>query len=125
MELSLEPPRSNHAIRTVDEAAVVVGQRRLERSFLVTPEQLLENLPEHHIQDVDQSTVERLLALQPRPDVILLGSGPRQAFAPARVRAELLGHGIGLECMDNAACARTFNLLVSEGRRVAAAFLIP
>ena len=39
--------------------------------------------------------------------------------------AALLTRGIGLEVMDNAAAARTFNVLANEGRRVVAGFLLP
>ena len=38
--------------------------------------------------------------------------------------AAFLRRGIGIEAMDNAAAARTFNLLAAEGRRVVAVFLV-
>lgn len=124
MELNFEPAQSDHAIRRVGDGVVVVGSRVLDHSFVVTREQLQDDLPERDMDDIGDDTVERLLALEPRPEVVLLGSGATQRFAPASVRAGLMQRGIGLECMDNAACARTFNLLVNEGRHVAAAFLI-
>ena len=56
---------------------------------------------------------------------MLLGTGSRLMFPPPRFQAALLRRGIGLETMDNAAAARTFNLLAGEGRRVVALFLLP
>lgn len=118
-------PQSPYAIRRVLPDGVAVGDRVLRRSFVVTVDTLVEDWPEHAIEDVDADTVARLLALEPTPEVVLLGSGATQRFASAAVRGSLLQRGIGIECMDNAACARTFNLLVGEGRHVAAAFLLP
>jgi hypothetical protein len=59
------------------------------------------------------------------PEVVLLGTGARITFPPAAVLAEFLKRGIGLETMDNAAAARTFNVLIGEGRRAVAVFLLP
>ena len=64
-----------------------------------------------------------LLALAGQVDVLLLGTGKTIARAPADLAAELDAIGIGVEAMDSAAAARTFNVLLSEGRRVAAALL--
>ena len=64
-----------------------------------------------------------MLALQPA--LVLLGTGTRLRFPSAAVMATLLTRGIGIEVMDSAAAARTFNVLATEGRRVVAAFLLP
>ena len=63
-----------------------------------------------------------LLALD--PEVVVLGTGGTQAFPPPDTLAACLARGVGLEAMTNAAAARTFNVLASEGRRVVAAFVI-
>jgi len=59
------------------------------------------------------------------PEVVLLGTGARATFPPQRVLGEFLRRGIGLETMDNAAAARTFNVLVGEGRQAVGVFLLP
>jgi len=56
---------------------------------------------------------------------VLLGTGERAIFPPQSVLAEFLKRGIGLETMDNAAAARTFNVLVGEGRQAVGVFLLP
>jgi uncharacterized protein len=58
------------------------------------------------------------------PDVLLIGTGRQIRFPPVEVRAQLLARRIGVEVMDNAACARTFNVLAGEGRSVMAIFLL-
>lgn len=64
-----------------------------------------------------------LLALAGRIDVLLIGTGRAITHLPADLRAAIEASGIGLEAMDSAAAARGYNLLLAEGRRVAAALL--
>ncbi|NJR44019.1 hypothetical protein HC761_00670 [bacterium] len=52
------------------------------------------------------------------PDVVLLGTGLRLQFPRAEIRAAFLSRRIGLEVMDIAAAARTFNVLLGEQRKV-------
>ncbi|PKP73372.1 MAG: hypothetical protein CVT84_13865 [Alphaproteobacteria bacterium HGW-Alphaproteobacteria-6] len=65
-----------------------------------------------------------LIALAGRIDVLLIGTGATITHLPAGLRNAIEAAGIGLEAMDSAAAARGYNLLLAEGRRVAAA-LIP
>jgi len=58
------------------------------------------------------------------PEVLLVGTGARLQFLPRTTTAPLLALGIGVEVMDTQAAARTYNILMAEGRRVVLA-LIP
>lgn len=58
------------------------------------------------------------------PEVLLVGTGRRQRLLPPDVLRPLLAAGIGVEAMDTEAAARTYNILMAEGRRVIVA-LIP
>lgn len=51
-------------------------------------------------------------------EIIIIGSGEKQQFAPPQTVAALSAIGIGLESMSTAAACRTFSLLQSEGRKV-------
>ena len=64
----------------------------------------------------------KIIALE--PEVVLLGTGSAQDFPPREALIPMLRRQIGVEVMDNAAAARTFNLLASEYRRVVAAFIL-
>jgi uncharacterized protein len=66
---------------------------------------------------------EPLLALQGEIDVLFIGTGRMIAYLPAEFRAALDSAGMGVEAMDSPAAARTYNVLLSEGRRIAAALL--
>lgn len=64
-----------------------------------------------------------LIALADKLDFILLGTGPQVRHAPLAFRKALEDAGIGVEVMKTDSACRTYNVLVSEGRRVAAALL--
>ncbi|MEZ5779908.1 MAG: Mth938-like domain-containing protein [Paracoccaceae bacterium] len=64
-----------------------------------------------------------LLALAGEVDVLLLGMGRTIGHPPKALTEPLESAGIGVEPMDSPAAARTYNVLLSEGRRVAAALL--
>ena len=59
------------------------------------------------------------------PEVLIIGTGRQTAFPDASVLDMLEEAHIGFECMDSRAAARTYNILVSEGREVSAAMLLP
>lgn len=63
------------------------------------------------------------LALAGKIDVLFLGTGKEIAHAPASFRAALEAAGIGVEVMNSPAACRTYNVLLSEGRRIALAVL--
>ena len=56
-------------------------------------------------------------------EFLLLGVGARNAQPPRAIREALLAAGLGLEFMDTPAAARLYNVLTSEGRRIAAALI--
>ena len=59
-----------------------------------------------------------------KPEIVLVGTGATQRFLSPRVLAPLTNARIGVEMMDTRAACRTFNILVDEGRRVAAAVVM-
>ena len=52
------------------------------------------------------------------------GAGARQVFPPRELMFAFARRGVGLEVMDTAAAARTFNVLAGEGRKIAAVLYI-
>lgn len=64
-----------------------------------------------------------LLALAGQVDVLFLGMGADIAFAPAALTAQLADLGIMAEPMSTPSAARSYNVTLSEGRRVACALI--
>lgn len=123
MDLSLERPEGYLYVRRVAAHGITLIDRELTSSFLLAPDRAIENWPVTAPETLDASHVEALLAL--KPELVVLGTGARQAFPAAAFMAGFLRKNIGIEVMDNAAAARTYNLLADEGRRVVAAFILP
>ncbi|MDZ4096854.1 MAG: Mth938-like domain-containing protein, partial [Paracoccaceae bacterium] len=63
------------------------------------------------------------LALRGRIDVLFVGMGAEIAQVPPAFRAALEEAGIGVEVMNSPSACRTYNVLLSEGRRIAAVLL--
>lgn len=59
----------------------------------------------------------------PPPEILLLGCGDRAVFVPPTVRKGLRAAGIVIDAMDTGAACRTYNVLIAEQRRVAAALI--
>ncbi len=75
------------------------------------------------MQDMQVQHLEPLFAIG--AEVILIGTGTTQHFPQPEIWKALVQHGIGFEIMTTDAACRTYNVLLSEARRVVAAFLLP
>jgi uncharacterized protein len=110
-------------VRRADALSVSVIDRVFTRSLLLSANEAVVDFPARSVDQLDAPAIEKILAL--KPEVVLLGTGARTVFPTQSVLGEFLKRGIGLETMDNAAAARTFNVLVGEMRNVVAVFLLP
>lgn len=123
MQLVEEKPDFEFFLRRADGQSARVNERVLTASFIIAPNELVEAWSPRDIAMLDAKAMLAVLALA--PEVVILGTGGQQAFPHPEVMAACLQRGIGIECMANAAAARTYDVLAGEGRRVVAAFLLP
>ena len=123
MDLSLDRPEGYLFVRRVGARSIILIDRELASSFLLAPDQVIEHWPVDAAGMLEASHADTLLALQ--PELVILGTGERQVFPAVAFMAAFLCKNIGIEVMDNAATARTYNLLAGEGRRVVAGFILP
>jgi uncharacterized protein len=84
----------------------------------LTSDEVLADWDAKPIAELAEADFAPLLATA--PELILLGTGASNLFPPRELLFAFARRGIGLESMDTAAAARTFNVLASEGRQVAA-----
>jgi uncharacterized protein len=104
------------------EGYVLINQTRHERTLVVLPDQLVTDWAASSFETL---TADHLAALLPLDaEIILLGTGPRIRFPRPEILAPLIRARVGYEVMDVQAACRTFNILVSEERKVAAALLL-
>ncbi len=95
--------------------------RVLRQSFIISGQQLAEDWAPQRPDELSETDLEAVLAMN--PEIIILGTGRQLRFPPAKLIALVQGRGVGLEVMDSAAACRTYNFLMSDGRRVAAAIM--
>lgn len=123
MDLSLDRPGDYLFVRRIGARSITVVDREFTRSLVLSPERAIEDWPVSHASQLDANHVDAILELQ--PEVVILGTGERQVFPAPAFLAGFLRRGVGVEVMDNAAAARTYDLLAGENRRVVAAFILP
>ncbi len=99
-----------------------VGGARYEGAILVWDEHVIR-WPVSAPALADLDSLAPVTSTTPPVELILFGCGPRVASVGAALRRSLAELRIGIEPMDTGAACRTFNVLASEDRRVAAALL--
>lgn len=123
MQLTEQRIEQQLFVRKADATSVVVVDRAFATSLLLSATEAVTEFAPRTVDQLDEAAIEKILAL--KPEVVLLGTGARAVFPPQAVLGAFLKRGIGLETMDNAAVARTFNVLIGEGRKAVAVFLLP
>jgi uncharacterized protein len=122
LKLHQESSGALNTITSYGDGFVAINLERHEGSVIVMPEAPVESWP---VSSFDALTPEHFDALaEAAPEVVIFGSGAKLRFAHPRLFASLTRRRIGVETMDFGAACRTYNILMSEGRRVAAALLI-
>jgi uncharacterized protein len=122
MKFTLEASSRVNLIRGYSPQEIRIGDQRLTASCIVTADALVTDWAPASFSDLKSEHLQAILAL--KPELVLLGTGSTQRFPPAAIRAALMTGGVGLEVMDLGAACRTFNILVQEERRVAAALFL-
>ena len=123
MKLHVTPTQHYQTVTGYDQDWVEINAVRLDYSLIVLPEVVPKPWP---VSAFDALAAEHFEPVAAHcPDLLILGTGPRQRFAHPRLISALLTQGIGVECMDNQAACRTYNILMTEGRKVALALIMP
>jgi uncharacterized protein len=92
------------------------------RALLLTPQRADEWQPPA-LDALTEAELAPILAIEPPPEFLLLGTGPSHRLPPRALVAALEARGIGVEVMDSRAAARTWGLLRGEERWIVAAIM--
>ena len=122
MQLILDPNTNGYTINAVDPGQFTINHNVYSTSLIVTPKQLITPWGTN-LDTLNPTQLQTLIDL--RPQLILLGVGPCFQLLPPALLEVLYASKIGFEYMDTRAACRTYNLLASEGRQVAAGLLLP
>ena len=144
MQVSLEGDNSQYRIHSYDSGNITIAipkqfetapedhqdaDKRLSmwrdtvtNSCVIMPEQLIRHWGSDNFEDLNSRYFSELIQYQ--PEIVLFGSGKTLRRPPAAMLASLTNAGIGVEIMDTGAACRTYNILMSDGRRVLAALMM-
>lgn len=100
---------------------VAVNNEKHEQNLILLPEKIIAGWSTASVETLTDTDMAKLLELG--TEIILLGTGKRLRFPAGPLIRPFAPAGIGLEVMDIQAACRTYNILASEGRHVAAALL--
>jgi uncharacterized protein len=99
----------------------VNGIRHFE-SLILRPDGILASWPVRGVEGLSLEALEWIR--RDPPEILLLGTGEQQSFPERSLWKRLRAEAWGIEIMDTAAACRTYNLIMAEGRAVAAALII-
>jgi uncharacterized protein len=120
VKLHASPPSGVNTITGYGEGYVLINGERRESSVVVLPDRIVD----WAAPGFDALTADDFQFLtELNCEIVLLGTGSRQRFPHPRLTAPLTQARLGLEVMDLRAACRTYNILVAEERKVAAALL--
>lgn len=120
MKLHASAPSALNTFTAYGEGYVNVNSQRHEANLIVLPERLL---PWNAVSFDALKEEDFQVFLELNLEILLLGTGPKQRFPHPRLTRALAAKRIGVEAMDLQAACRTYNILMAEERRVAAALL--
>lgn len=122
MKLHSTTTQQYQTVTAYDASGVEINAIHFSHSLIVLPE--IKPMS-WEVQSFDALTTEDFETIdQQKPDVVILGTGDKQRFVHPRLVAPLMQRHVGVECMDNQAACRTYNILMAEGRKVALALIM-
>ena len=122
MKIHLQSSDGANIIRGYFPDRIIINQEIHTHSLIVSPQRILRDWPPRRFIELVPEHFAFITEL--KPEVVLLGTGRRLQFPAPNLTAALVEAQIGVEVMDTAAACRTYNILMGEGRNVAAALLI-
>ncbi|MFZ6657989.1 Mth938-like domain-containing protein [Undibacterium sp. TJN19] len=122
MKLHSTATQQYQTITAYEKDSVEINAIMYRHSLIVLPESKPVTWTATSFDMLGSADFEQIEATV--PDVVILGTGNKQRFVHPRLTASLAAKRIGVECMDNKAACRTYNILMAEGRKVALALIM-
>ncbi|MCU6433394.1 Mth938-like domain-containing protein [Undibacterium sp. Jales W-56] len=122
MKLHSTATQQYQTITAYDRDSVEINAITYKHSLIVLPETKPEQWSATSFDGLSAADFAQIEATV--PDVVILGTGLKQRFVHPKLTAALAAKRIGVECMDNQAACRTYNILMAEGRKVALALIM-
>ncbi len=122
MELKLQYDSTINYFQSYSNNAITIKDVEYQRSLILTPEAIIADWEPIHIDLLCGDNIQTIVDL--KPEVILIGTGKLLKFPKPKLYAEIASKNIGIEFMDTHAACRTYNILATESRKVAAGLIL-
>jgi len=123
MQLTLDTALGSYYIRSYEPGKIIINNEPpITNSIIVTAKQLINPWQPRLVSELTAEHLVKIFELD--PEVVLLGTGKQLTFPVQGLLEQFYQNKIGIEVMNTAAACRTYNVLMSEGRRVIAALLL-
>ncbi|MDF1678456.1 MAG: MTH938/NDUFAF3 family protein [Legionellaceae bacterium] len=113
--------RDTYTIQAYDDTSIKLDDVVYHSSFIVSRDTLISPWKISTPTELNEALLQPILELN--PEVIILGASQPDTFRILEVVRRLCEKQVGVECMSLGAASRTFNILLSEHRRVVAGFI--
>ncbi|MSQ65137.1 MAG: hypothetical protein EXR37_02085 [Limnohabitans sp.] len=121
--MKLQPDRSDSLTVTAYTASwIAINGVRYSHHLLISYNGLIQAWPSQSFSGIQAAHLD--LITPTGAEIVLIGCGKKQLFAPPSLTGAFIERHMGVEAMDTAAACRTFNILAAEDRRVAAILLL-
>ncbi len=122
MDITPLIPKGKQIIKSYGDGGFTINEERYEGSILLLPDRVT-TWPIAEFMHIEQATIQEIIDLTEEIELLLLGCGAVQEFLDPGIKRLLSQRKIPSETMDTGAACRTYNVLLAEGRQVAAALI--
>jgi len=122
MKLHLTHAEGNQLITAYAKGSISINHQIYSHSLIVLPTEIKTDWQVSNFDSLAITDFEYIANLS--PELVILGTGETHRFVHPKLSAPLTKLGIAVDCMTTDAACRTYNILMSEGRNVAAALIL-
>lgn len=123
MSLTEDIIDAKYVITGYQPGCIMINSEAYTQSVIVCPSSIISPWTMTDITQFNKETAEEILHLN--PEVVLFGTGEQLILPDPKFIAYFAKHEVGFEVMSTDAACRTYGILVSEGRKAAAALIVP
>ena len=109
-------------VRQVEPGAIRIADETISENVVLFRNAIQRGISIDNVAALQEQDLDDLLSQQ--PEIVIFGTGWKSQRPPRELVFAMARRGIGFETMDTPAACRTINILVSEGRDVAAILII-
>ena len=119
MDITPLVPEGRQIVQSYGSGRFKVSQIEFEGSIIVLPERTISWAIDS-LEDINLETLSPVFEVEPQIEILLIGCGAMMQLLPKQLTDTCRQRGLAVDPMDTGAACRTYNILASEGRRVAA-----